>query len=214
MGIFYFPCDFVYWKKIEKCEEYNKKLLQQLHENDNFLLDNHSVYLKNASTTVSSLGHWIINNNKDIIEDIVWKSLSELITELNSRPNFSPLKINNSFITNAWFMKYEKSGSVSVHNHHEVFPPMVKDGKPYKMTFSMFYIVKNDNPGNQTEFIQPTMCGTSVSRNYDTRFKTSDVEDIKEGTVVIFPSNLYHQVRPIEKPNRVVLSFNICSTFQ
>lgn len=214
MGIFYFPCDFVYWKKIDSHETYKSRLLQKLHENDNLLSNTHSSYLTNASTTVESLGHWITNSDRDIIEDIVWKSLDELLAELNARPNCSQLKINNSFITNSWFMKYEEKGSVAVHNHHEVFPPMTMDGKPYKMTFSMFYILKNDNPGNQTEFIQPTMSGTSVSESYDTRFKTSEVEEIEEGTVVIFPSNLYHQVCPIEKPNRVILSFNICSTFQ
>ena len=205
MGIFYFPCDFVYWKKIEKCEEYNKRLLHQLHKNRMY------------SKTIGSPEHWILNNNKDIIEDIVWKTLNELIKKLNSRPNYLPLKIDNSFITKSWFINYEDSGSISLHNHHEVFPPVMNNGKPYKMTFSMFYVVKNDNPdnpGNQTEFIQPTRSGTSVSQGYDTRFKISDIDDMKEGTVVIFPSNLYHQHRPIGKQNLLVLAFNICSSFQ
>ena len=96
MGIFYFPCDFVYWKKIDSHEKYKSRLLQKLHENDNLLSNTHSSYLTNASTTVESLGHWITNSDKDIIEDIVWKSLDELITKLNARPNCSKLKINNS----------------------------------------------------------------------------------------------------------------------
>ena len=51
-------------------------------------------------------------------------------------------------------------------------------------------------------------------RNYlaiseDIEIDTADYSDIKEGTVIIFPSNFHHKVKPIKIPNRITVSYNI-----
>jgi hypothetical protein len=48
----------------------------------------------------------------------------------------------------------------------------------------------------------------------DYTFKTSDEKNVGEGTVMIFPYDLNHMVRPCKKPGRVTLAYNIYSTWE
>lgn len=214
MGIFYFPCDFVYWRNINEHDHLRKQLLDQI-ETKQELFSKTAYIDKGVGTVGKSSGLWIIEDNPTIIKTIVWDSLDILIKEINSRPNCKSIDITNSFISNCWFIKYDSGATTSIHCHGDDNPAIIKDdNKLYKCMFSFIYILNDNNEKNQTEFIQPSMAGTTVSESRDTRFKTSEVEDIREGAIIIFPSNLYHQVNIMYKPNRVVFSGNIYSTFE
>jgi hypothetical protein len=213
MGVFYFPTDFVYWKNIDEHNNFKKELLNQIENNKQMFSE--TPYIdKGEGTVQNSLGLWIIENNPTIMKTVVWNSLDALLKELNSRPNHKPINIKSSFISNCWFLKYNSGATTSLHCHNDDNPSIVKNNKIYKCVFSFIYIINDDNEKNQTEFIQPTMSGTNVSERCDVRFKTSEIEDIKEGTIMIFPSSLYHQVNVMSKPNRVIFSGNIYSTFE
>jgi len=44
-------------------------------------------------------------------------------------------------------------------------------------------------------------------------FKTANVPEIKEGTVLLFPSCLNHYVRPITESGRITIVYNVKSTW-
>jgi len=45
----------------------------------------------------------------------------------------------------------------------------------------------------------------------ETEFDTSLVDEISEGTVLIFPSSLHHRVDLMKKPGRIIMSVSIGS---
>jgi hypothetical protein len=214
MGIFYFPCNFVYWKKIQNHEKIKKGLLQLL-ENNSGHFEKHPLVEKGISTYYSKNFSKSISQYDELINSVVWESIDELVKKLDSREGFQKIKIRKSLISNCWCSKYDKNSVVSCHNHSADIPQAQHfiDNEVYRSTFSLIYIVNDENEKNQTEFLEPSMLGNNVSSSAETRFKTCHVDEIGEGTVLIFPSNLYHQVNPIPKSGRIILSFNVISTF-
>ena len=212
MGIFYFPTDFVYWRTIKEHEHLKKQLLAQIEENVNLFTITPNITKGLATHTTS--GSWIVENNPKIIQTMVWDSLDILLQQLNSRPNYKSIPVRNSFISNCWFSKYEGGDITTVHCHNIDHPSIVKNNRLYRGMFSFIYVINDENEKNQTEFIKPTMAGTYANERCEIRFKTSDVEEIREGTIMIFPSSLYHHVNVMCKPGRMVFSGNIYSTFE
>jgi hypothetical protein len=214
MGLFYFPCNFVYWKKIQNHEKFKKELLQ-LFENNSEYFKKHPLIENGNSTYQSKNCSECIKHYNEMTNSVVWEPIDELIKTLNERENFEKIKISKSIILNCWISKYGENAVVSCHNHASDIsqPHHFINGESYKSTFSLIYILNDDNERNHTEFLEPSMCGNNVSTNVETRFKTCDVEEIREGTVLIFPSNLYHQVNPTPKAGRIILSFNIGSNY-
>ena len=213
MGIFYFPTDFVYWRTIKEHEHFKKQLLTQI-ENNTDLFSITPYITKGVGTVSESEGLWIVRNNPKIIQTMVWDSLDILLQQLNSRPNYKSIPVRNSFISNCWFSKYEGGDITTVHCHNIDHPSIVKNNRLYRGMFSFIYVINDENEKNQTEFIKPTMAGTYANERCEIRFKTSDVEEIREGTIMIFPSSLYHHVNVMCKPGRMVFSGNIYSTFE
>ena len=214
MGIFYFPCNFVYWRRIPNHENFKKDLLQLLENNSGYF-EKHPLIEKGNSTYFNDNFSESVIQYDEFINSVVWESIDELIKKLNNRENFEKTRINKSLISNCWCSKYDKNSSVSCHNHSSDIPQAQHfiNNETYRSTFSLIYIVNDENEKNQTEFLEPSMFGNNISSSAETRFKTCNVDEIGEGTVLIFPSNLYHQVNPMPKSGRIILSFNIISTF-
>lgn len=213
MGIFYFPCNFVYWRKVSNHEKIKNEVMEIINNNSKYGKKHDLIFNGVSSNTCLNFSKCI---NDKIADSVVWESIDELMKELNGRENFEKTKIDKSIILDAWYSKYDKNASVSCHNHSSDIAQSQHfiQGEMYRTTFSIIYVVNDENEQNHTEFIQPSMLSNNVSGCAETRFRTCDVKDISEGTVLIFPSNLYHQVNPIPKAGRVILSFNIVSTFK
>jgi len=217
MGVFYFPSDFVYWEKIKEHEKFKKQITTLISKNKEYISE-HKLVVNGKSTHTTDNNYYknqlnkLILQNNQMIKSIVWETLDNAINELNSRKGFQELRYKESSILNFWCSLYDKNSTVKCHNHSNNQEYIIKN-EVFKPTFSLIYIVKDDNEENQTEFIQPSMCGISTSRNAQTNFNTKYIKDIGEGTVMIFPSTLYHFVNNIEKPGRIIFSFNIISSF-
>jgi hypothetical protein len=213
MGVFYFPCDFVYWRKIPNHDKFKKELLKIIENTDkNCKL--HPI-ITNGKT---SHGVHIVNNEitkrVEMVNSVLWDTLDEAIKDLRDKnPHLS--KIKKSKILNLFYTKYEKDAYVSAHNHMancQYLTHTINDEKFFP-TFTLIYIVNDNNKRNQTVFFQPSMVGNTTSEAQENRFSTSEVEEISEGTVLLFPMSLYHEVKKIEIAGRIILSFNIVSTF-
>lgn len=208
MGIFYFPCNFVYWKNIQNHSEIKNKLIPKIHKiRDKYESDKYGIY--NGITSYTDQSNDILNGETDIINQIVWDPLDAVLKELNSRPNCLPITIEKSFITESWFTEYETGGSFNHHTH--MGHAIRKDNRIYIPSFSLVYVLHDENTLNSTEFLQPTPLYVSTEYEVQTTFDTSAVNDIKEGTVLIFPSSLYHGVKSVKLPGRITIAVNVYS---
>lgn len=219
MGIFCFPTNFVYWTNIEKHEIFKEKLMKDISNNLCSLREYSYVY--NGKSTYKDPNFFpqecdaeskmILNSHPDMIKEVVWKSLEKAISELNSRNGFERISLKTSYIFNCWYSKYQENGGVKNHSHAKIGDVQVRDNIKYFPTFSLIYILHDESERNSTEFIVYEKDGICTNKRGDTIFDTGEIKDIKEGSVIIFPSNLEHYVKPILKSGRIILSFNIHS---
>jgi len=123
-------------------------------------------------------------------DSVIWKPLDQMLTEVDI--NFYP---TTSRVSGVWANFYKVGQFQEVHNHL---------GSRLNH-FSGIYIL--DQKGeNRTSF---------NNYNYgllDSHLDTKNIDDIKEGSVIIFPSNLLHYVNPVDD-NRCTISFNIRCEF-
>ena len=206
MGIHYFPCQFVYWRKIKNHESFKQRILKCINDNGS-VFGKHDLRKVTGATSVSDYHDILIKENPDIIQEIVWNSLDELIQELNSRENHQKISIIDSSINQTWISVYDQNSTVKCHNHYN---HPVPGGIP---SFVIVYILNDTNESNATEFLLLNGQVPPLSNDSDYRFITGDVDEIREGVVMIFPSNLYHHVNRVKKEGRIVYTFNITSRF-
>lgn len=205
-----FPHDFVYWDKVQNHEKIKNDLMPII-KNKNFdnpdkqgLENAYTDFTPGITTTDSNLMH------AGLISEI-WRILDDTIKNVfNDNNSFSPM-FKNSEINNIWCTKYDKNGEFQLHCHSYGQVHHKVDGE-YHPSFSMIYILNDDNERNSTvfskldariPFIQPS----------EYHFNTSDIDSIREGTLLVFPSTLYHRVKQVKVPNRITIAINIISSY-
>jgi len=109
-----------------------------------------------------------------------------------------------------WISVYDTNATVSLHEHISS-DVMIKGNVKYKSAFTLVYVVKDPNERNTTVFTEPYMLAKSMHGMCETDFDTSLVDEIGEGTVLIFPSSLHHRVDLMKKPGRIIMSVSIGS---
>jgi hypothetical protein len=209
MGIFNFPSNFVYWEDVKNHDMIKPILLSKIEKIKEKYKNNRQGLIK-ASTTYNTDVEDIITH-PDMIKHIVWDPLDNAVKYINSKPDTPETdKIEESFVCNSWYTLYDKDGYFNFHEHDS--KPKIVGGKIFKPSFSMIYILKDDNERNSTSFLQTTQFYNSVySDSFQHSFDTCDVKDIKEGSVLIFPASLYHCVHPVIIPGRITIAINIYS---
>ena len=170
---------------------------------------NNNTNLQNAYTNFSSEGkcheHSSFLVEPSVLKPIVLQTIDEVISHMKTN-NILPMPpYKEYFITNCWYTRYNTGGSFDYHSHGH--SQSIIDGQVAHTAFSIIYILSDQNDGNSTVF-------TTHDRNYlsipdITVIDTTEFSDIKEGTVIIFPSNFHHKVKPIKIPNRITVSYNI-----
>ena len=213
MGIFYFPSNFVYWRKVPNHEIFKKRILEYIKNNPDEYSSN--VLINNGKTNHgSSTCNSFLMNWKEFVNFVIWDTLKEAIIEIDSRKNTPTTNITCSRILTSWCIKYDKDSSVALHNHQssgrECF---IIDNKKWFKTFTILYIINDPNEKSSTEFVQTNSHGVSSHLEQQLYFRTSTCKNIGEGTVFAFPSNLDHQALSISKPGRVIFSCDIISEF-
>lgn len=212
MGITYFPTNFVYWENIQNHDKIKSLMMDKVLELDKYDRSEDSKLITNATTNFKD-----INNNfheyfgDEILKDLVWKPLENLLSEINSTKNTPKILLDNSFIIDSWYTKYDKNGTFGMHYHYN--NDIFITGKRYQRTFSIIYILNDKNETNTTLFTVPHGAPLSTMPKQQFRLNTADKKEIKEGTVLIFPSSLYHEVLPTKIPGRITIAFNIASHF-
>lgn len=214
MGVFYFPTNFVYWRQVPEHHIFKEKILKFIKEHPNHLRSNGLI--KGGKTSFKNRDvEGFFRGYKEFMKSVIWDTLDEAIREIDSRENTPETKIKSSFLYQCWCTTYTKDSIISFHNHQTVGREILTfdDDKKMLQSFSMLYIINDESDTNYTEFIQPFSSAVSSHAETTHVFDTSKYKDVGEGTVLVFPSNLYHQVLSMTKPNRVIFSCDIVSDF-
>jgi ectoine hydroxylase-related dioxygenase (phytanoyl-CoA dioxygenase family) len=211
MGVYYFPSEFVFWMDNPKHSEMKDKLMNDISNADkHFERNTNGVFNARTSYTEDEdlcKDKVLFLNEPHVLQELVYKPFEKMIEEYNSRKNVDKIHVKKCIVESGWYTKYESNGSFGVHNHED-FSIMVENDI-FKSSFSFIYILNDKNEANSTEFIVPSTNRTSALDEIDYSFDTGDVPEIREGTVMVFPSSLYHQVRPSKIPGRVTISYNM-----
>jgi predicted 2-oxoglutarate/Fe(II)-dependent dioxygenase YbiX len=202
-----FPSHYLYWTQVKDHENIKSKLVPIIH---NLITENNydNPFKKDCTMTTnfSEKTDFLDNEMKD---KIIWKCLQEMVSETNC---FTFLKTTNAKITEYWFNVYEKGDFQEMHQHRGL--PSIIDGKRYDTTFSIIYILNSDEEENSTVF---KLTDTAIPFHplmQPVEFDTSKVDEIKEGTILIFSNQLNHFVRPIKKSGRITIAFNVACCFE
>ena len=214
MGIFHFPSNFVYWRKVPKHHIFKEKILKYINENPDGHRQ-HNLIGKGLTSHSNPKSEHFLKNYKEFIDSVVWDTVCELLKELNSLKNTLPVDISESIIRQCWYTVYETNSNISIHNHESMGREthLINNAK-FLQTFTVLYIINDENEKNGTTFVQLGSETPSTQLEKHIEFKTSNLKDVGEGTVFIFPSNLHHEVMSIPKGGRVIFSCDILSRFK
>jgi hypothetical protein len=200
-----FPTKFVYWEKISDHQKIKEKYLKYINDDieKNGYLYHKQIkerwHCKCISSFFSQEGFFPEIKKEEFHNLIVWNPMDNMLKEMKKIFNIPVPK--QSRILKMWFNYYEPGEWQEIHEHSN-------NNLPTASTYSGIYLM-DLNEDNPTIFLDkhPIKCwaGTSVVHTFTT-------ENIEEGSVIIFPSELLHYVNPCLN-KRITISFYIDSTF-
>tara|TARA_R110002153_G_scaffold218301_1_gene370712 strand:- start:570 stop:1124 length:555 start_codon:yes stop_codon:yes gene_type:complete len=183
--------------------------MSKIKEYENSTKDKNPYSACNVNTSINFKIDFLDN---DDINRIIWKSIDKMIEEINSNYDFK-IHTKNSMLTSSWYNIYGKNEFQEQHDHMtDIF---IINGTKYYPMFSGIYILHDNNVNSsvifkQNEDLPPFRPFFDTSY---TTFDTSNIKDIKEGSVILFNSHLEHLVKPCQVPGRVTIAFNVHSSF-
>lgn len=208
------PCAYVYWQKIENHDKIKQKympIISEISKNEGVIKHSFSFCKMKSSIHDKKVNNFLENED---IKEIVWDSIDNMINEVNSQYDYKISPIN-SILDGYWFNIYETGDFQEQHTH--IYTDKINNGETYSSSFSLVYILNDENIENSIVFINGnngTIRLPYKSSASEYNLNTGEYDDIKEGTVIIFPSTLPHLVKPCIKSGRITLAFNIFSTFK
>ena len=214
MSFFNFPSEFVYWDKVENHDEIKMEIMPKILEIAKKTKNNPFECCKfNTGFTRCE------NDNNDKngflmsvkIEDIIIKHLIKMRNKYNNQSNYFKINDGISMITNGWWNVYQEGDFQEEHVH--LGEPIYNENMFFYPSFSIIYILHDENEESSIIFKKPAPV-TLMKPFQPVEFSTSVDKTIGEGTILIFPCNLSHLVKPCIKPGRVTLAYNVYSTFE
>jgi len=204
MPHFKFPCHCVYWSQVDEHENIKSNVLPVINDIASQLEDSNPFKACRLITNFSKPSKFLDAN---MIQEIVWKNLTKMLYETNccyKNPT-------DFMIMQYWFNKYEKENFQEVHSHFGL-PQKIRDRLFYP-TFSAIYILHSEEKKNSTLFTvdDPVIPFHPIFDKIE--FNTGDIDEIKEGTIIIFPNSLKHSVLPVNLDGRITIAFNIACSF-
>jgi len=212
MSFIHFPTEFIYFEKVCGHSEIKQICMPQITElrkkrkNNPFIASklNTSFYYDEKMFAENEF----LNNNNLLHKNVVWKPFENMVNKYNAL-RLHPINIGASLIKTCWWNYYEKDNFQESHNH--LGPCVEKDGRLLHASFSIIYILHDENDKSSVMFKKAgpmPFKGLDENVIIDTSYLS-----IGEGSVIIFPSNLNHYVKPCLKPGRVTIAFNIYSEY-
>src|SRR6056300_769707 len=203
MSFYHFPSEFVFWDKVENHDEIKKEILPKILEDSKNKKNNPFYNCKfNTSFNYNVKPDLNVMNKKML--DVIFFYLEKMFKTINF--NTEKLMINKG-----WWNVYDEGEFQEEHEHSG--SPIYSNGDLFYPALSVIYILHDDNEKSSIVFRKPGPFPL-MEPHCEEVFKTENVKEIKEGTILIFPYNLRHLVKPCIKPGRVTLAYNICSVYK
>ena len=193
------PSPFLFWTEIENHQQLKEELKPKiLEQSSDMKFYNKPMQLRkpgdstwNCEVITSYFDRESSNSlfTKDILYSIISKPLDDLFLEEKCPMMNKP---KNTYISEIWYNVYREGYEQEIHAHHGA-------------TLSGIYILELNEP-NTTMFFSHN---TSFAYCGDTKFMGAYKTDhIKEGNVLLFPSEFMHCVKKSTK-SRITISFNL-----
>lgn len=197
----YWPCPFLFWTEVPNHKQLKELLYPEIiKERHNPKYLNRPLQSRgptdpkwqcNVITTFFDRDEVRDLFTEKIIEDIIGTPLEQMFNDPNYRGKRDPI---DTVLTEIWYNIYEKEYHQEIHAHHGA-------------TFSGIYLFELNEPNTTTFFTNNSVFeyGGGPGSHYTT-------EHIKEGNVLIFPSEFSHLVRKTSE-FRITISFNLKCVF-
>jgi hypothetical protein len=142
-------------------------------------------------------------------ETLVWKPIFQMLEKVKSTSGMRNINPDGLIIESGWYNIYDEKIYQEMHNHDGNV--IIHDNKQFHPFLSIIYVLNNPNELNDTVFrINESPC---YPRKSAINFDTSTEPGICEGSVIIFPSDIPHMVKPSIKPGRVTIAYNVYASF-
>ena len=209
MSIISAPSEFLYFDQIKEHKEIKAKIIDKIND----LLQTDEVKenkpfkdcIFKTSFNKDEINKFLLDEY--IIKRIVWDPLDNLISKYNKQ-HFFKISLSSTIITSCWFNAYEKTNFQEIHDHKS--KPFYVSNNIYTPSFSLVYILHDENLTNSTVFKYTTTEFINNFINENSKIDTSEIKNIKEGSVLIFPHTFQHFVIPVMK-SRVSIAYNLAS---
>ena len=207
MPHFQFPCHYVYWEDLKDHSNLKRKympLMDEIERKNN--CKNPFPHSSIKSITIDEKCNTFIDSED--LGKIIWTPIDNFINEINSKYNFK-INVTDSFIEAYWFNTYTTNDYQEYHCHNS------HPKGSYYPIFSGIYIINDDNEKSSVSFKLPEAVLTPFTElGVGFHLDTGNISDIKEGSVMIFSSQLEHMVRKCIKHGRRTIAFNVFSKLQ
>lgn len=208
MPIHNFPHNVVYWSQVEDHDDIKAELLPKIQEADKNCIDSGNPYpLCKFRTNITDPKLFIIDDA--LLHKIVWKHVHDFMSNLNFKID-EPSSLQLEY----WYNIYHDSDFQEMHNHVNIVAK-IDDYIEYNL-ISGIYILDDKNDHQNITF--GSCAGTSsypfLYPDKTHQFYTRSIDDIKEGTVLLFPSTLEHGVYHVNsKFPRTSIAFNVAAKY-
>lgn len=213
MSFHHFPSEFVYWDDVENHEDIKNQLLPKILQKSEERKNNPFEACKfNTSLNRNNKTAYIENDflrSEDILKTVIFKNIEKMMIKYTKLYNYN-INIKSSIVSGCWWNVYDEGDFQEEHSHWE--PPINIENMTFYPTFSFIYILHDENEKSSIIFRKDPPLPLRKPFE-ECGFSTSNVKEIREGTILIFPYNLRHLVKPCVKPGRVTIAYNICSNF-
>jgi len=209
MPLFQFPAHVVFWKTVDDHDKIKAKYLPIIRKNEEKTKNNKPFTACNFNTSIFTGTNFLDPNDKDFFQKVVWNPISDFMSEVEKKCGFT-INVVSSFVHNYWYNVYDV-GDFQEQHDHAYMTENVK-GENYHPAFCLIYILHDENHDNKTVFVSENNVPFRPIFVQE-RFDTSDIKDIKEGTVLIFSPHLAHLVKPVNFAGRTTIAFNVFSKF-
>lgn len=204
-----FKNDFLYHHHIDDCEKVNEYIINCMQEVTGG---------EGVCWDLSSVKTSFFEGNNDflmddfVLDEIIWKPLDVMLSENDNEIPFGPDTPVHSVVNGIWYNIYREGEYQEIHSHEANTRDI--DGAIYHPNFSFIYLVELP-PGikNTTVFTKSQKIMGNVSNRRD-NIDTSKMEDVRAGSVLIFPSHLDHYVVPFYgEGRRITVAANVLTSY-
>ena len=187
------PLNFIYSNKLLKdkkqCDDMIDELNNYYYEAGN-IETRHQAYLTNGTQTAGDLlsfDHEIIIRLNNIIDD----HINNYISNFKNKENIFINKFPTNGVKSGWYILTENEGYLGPHIHENGW------------LSGVIYIDIPKRKKNEGSIV------FTLSGKTEKKFNNSEVIDVTNGDIVLFPSSLWHRVNPIsKKTKRLIIAFD------